>query len=524
MPLYKIRNVLQARGVKAFWKLEAGLTRGPAPEQDQAQDQQSQERIRRLQQELHTARQEINDKNQRLKKLKTQQQGQKAQQNQQARKHQRAQNNAEQSQQIQIDPAEFGATLPIPPNDVGTIVQARDGASYLKTGHKLKSMLLHYTGVTQKSNILDIGAGPGRVARHFVDFIEPPGRYVGMDIEKPNMDWCEENIAAANPAFNFFHQDVYNGLYNPRGKSKASEYRFPFKDGSFDMVFLTSIFTHLVPEDAQNYLSEISRLLKPDGVCFCTWFLLGHDLNVKYMGPHSKETRVGYGFRYILEMLEESGLTLVEDPVLGLWHGREDAEQDRNPVGNQDLLLLRPVQNEAGSLTSRYSAPTLPEDQSSNLEEANGTVKLFDPVSSSLTIQNKEEEKTFGVPAEAELRINGQSTDSALLRQGQEAHVQFVRDQQTGVLLAQAVHVTDKPRKLDEQMPRASTTGTLEALNRERDLITIIVANSTKTFEFDLRSVEVYSGNEQINMDDLRIGQGVAVEQVNGKRTIHSLN
>jgi hypothetical protein len=35
MPLYKISNVLQLRGISAFFSLEAGLTRGPVPDSDQ---------------------------------------------------------------------------------------------------------------------------------------------------------------------------------------------------------------------------------------------------------------------------------------------------------------------------------------------------------------------------------------------------------------------------------------------------------------------------------------------------------
>jgi ubiquinone/menaquinone biosynthesis C-methylase UbiE len=39
-------------------------------------------------------------------------------------------------------------------------------------------------------------------------------------------------------------------------------------------VFLTSIFTHLVPRDARNYLREIQRVLEPGGRCFNTFALL----------------------------------------------------------------------------------------------------------------------------------------------------------------------------------------------------------------------------------------------------------
>jgi SAM-dependent methyltransferase len=512
MPQYKVRNVLEARGIKAFWKLEAGITRGQVPLEGPDQEQ-SRERIKKLQQELHAARQELTAKNRQLKQLNTQQKqpGRKGSGQTQTQAPGGASGGGEAGE---VDAAAAGATLPIPPRDMGPITQARELKSYLRTGRSIKNRILHYTGVTPASSILDIGAGPGRVARHFVDFVEPPGRYVGVDIEKPNMDWCQENIAAANPAFNFFHQNVHNGMYNPGGEYRASEYRFPFEDDSFDLIFLTSVFTHLVPEDARNYLREISRLLKPDGVCFCTWFLLGHDLGVKYMNAHSKEGRAGFGFRYVLEMLDEAGLTLAQEPALGSWRGQEPPYRNEN-AGGQDILLLGRSRGE-DELLSRYGSPVLPHKQTSDLEEATGAILMFDPVSNSLTISDGEEEKTIGVPAEAELRMNGQSVDSAALRPGQQATVRL--DETT---TAGAVYATDPPQERGAQMRRIS--GTLEALDRERGLFTLIVGNRVRTFELDPESLEIRSGAGRAGLDDLSIGQGVAIEKVDGRGIVHSL-
>jgi len=508
MPSYKVRNVLEAAGVKVFWKVEAGATRGALPEEDGSQDR-SQERIKKLQQDLHEARQDLTAKNRQLARLRKPQKQKGPQREPERDSKERA--------TVKVDPAQFGATLPIPPRDMGPITQARNVKSYLNLGQSIKNRMLHYTGVTPTSSILDIGAGPGRVARHFVDFIEPPGRYVGVDIEKPNMDWCQENISPANPAFGFFHQNVHNGMYNPEGEYKASEYEFPFEDGSFDVILLTSVFTHLVPEDAQNYLREISRLLKPDGVCFSTWFLLGRDLGVKYMNAHSKEGRAGFGFGYVLGMLEAGSLTLAQEPVLGGWRGQKPALRNGN-AGGQDILLLKRGAGE--DLASRYGAPGLPDSSVQELEETSGTVQMFDPVASSVTIEDGEEERTFVVPAEAELTMHGQRVDSAVIRPGQEATIRFAGDGRGGV--ACSVHATDHARPLDGRMRRVS--GTLEALDRERGLVTLIVGNSVRTFRFDPENVEVRSDGELLEVGDLRLGQGIAVEHSGGRGIIHSLS
>ena len=40
------------------------------------------------------------------------------------------------------------------------------------------------------------------------------------------------------------------------------------------MIFLSSVFTHMLPDAVEHYVFEISRLLKPDGVCVASYFLL----------------------------------------------------------------------------------------------------------------------------------------------------------------------------------------------------------------------------------------------------------
>jgi SAM-dependent methyltransferase len=50
-------------------------------------------------------------------------------------------------------------------------------------------------------------------------------------------------------------------------------YEFPYLANSFDFVFLTSVFTHMMPAEFENYLAEIARVLKPGGRVFSTFFL-----------------------------------------------------------------------------------------------------------------------------------------------------------------------------------------------------------------------------------------------------------
>jgi len=61
--------------------------------------------------------------------------------------------------------------------------------------------------------------------------------------------------------------------YNPHGLDAPTAYRFPFPDGTFDFILLTSVFTHMLEDEMRNYLSEAARLLLPGGRVYATFFL-----------------------------------------------------------------------------------------------------------------------------------------------------------------------------------------------------------------------------------------------------------
>jgi len=60
----------------------------------------------------------------------------------------------------------------------------------------------------------------------------------------------------------------------PGGQINPKKFVFPYADSSFDLVFLTSVFTHMLPEDVKRYMEEISRVLKSGGRSVVTYFLV----------------------------------------------------------------------------------------------------------------------------------------------------------------------------------------------------------------------------------------------------------
>jgi SAM-dependent methyltransferase len=130
-------------------------------------------------------------------------------------------------------------------------------------------------GLQPAHRVLDIGSGIGNLPISLIGFLK--GRYDGLDIHPQAVAWCQRAITANHPGFRFHLADLRSEAYNPRGRHSAATYRLPFENASFDVVLLASVFTHMMPEEIENYLCEIGRVLAPGGWCVESFFLLNDD-------------------------------------------------------------------------------------------------------------------------------------------------------------------------------------------------------------------------------------------------------
>lgn len=149
------------------------------------------------------------------------------------------------------------------------------GGDFRSTGEEFAGHFRSLAGLRPEDRVLDVGCGIGRMARPLVAILRPPGSYDGFDIVLAGIRWCGGRYHDTPAPFRFQHADVRNTTYNPGGSSSATEYRFPYPDGCFDLVFATSVFTHLMPDAATHYLSEVVRVLAPEGRLLTTWLLFG---------------------------------------------------------------------------------------------------------------------------------------------------------------------------------------------------------------------------------------------------------
>lgn len=128
-------------------------------------------------------------------------------------------------------------------------------------------------GLKNTDNVLDIGCGCGRMAIPLTCYLKSTALYRGFDIIDSLIARAETTIKPRFPNFDFKHVNLYNSSYNPNGNIFSSNFKFPFRNNSFDFVILTSVFTHMLPNDVFYYLSEIRRVLRPGGKCMTTCFL-----------------------------------------------------------------------------------------------------------------------------------------------------------------------------------------------------------------------------------------------------------
>ena len=213
--------------------------------------------------------------------------------------------------------------------------------AYRDNGREFLSYFRSIGGLRPHEDVLDVGSGIGRKALPLTGFLAPTARYEGFDITPVGVEWCQQAITPRFPNFTFQLADVYNAHYNPSGSSSAAEYVFPFDDDSFDFVFLGSVFTHLVPADLENYVAQISRVLRPGGRMLGTFFLLDevtermtaegravYDFRHERAGhfvvdPDDPEYAVAYTTKAALDIVRRHGLEADDESVyLGSWSGR----------------------------------------------------------------------------------------------------------------------------------------------------------------------------------------------------------
>lgn len=145
-------------------------------------------------------------------------------------------------------------------------------------------LCIQYGKLQPEGAILDVGCGIGRLARPLTGYLSAKGSYDGFDVVPDGINWCSKNISSRFPNFHFTYVPLRNDLYNLSTKEQASNFTFPYADDSFNLVVLTSVFTHMQYDEVQHYLKQIKRVLKPGGICLATFFVIDAETHAAISG------------------------------------------------------------------------------------------------------------------------------------------------------------------------------------------------------------------------------------------------
>jgi SAM-dependent methyltransferase len=205
-----------------------------------------------------------------------------------------------------------------------------------------------YCGLKPTDSILDVGCGCGSLAYSLIRYYSFQGKYEGFEIIKEFTDWLRQNVTPKYPNFHFSHANVYSASYNSTAKIPASKYKFPYSENSFDVALLGSVFSHMLPADLENYLSETARVLKPNGKCLISYFLLtplrpkelrDNEIRSRFVDSGKgysttniqyPEDAVAYNQEYILRLYKKHGLALEQPVVYGELQDLIVAKKSRN--------------------------------------------------------------------------------------------------------------------------------------------------------------------------------------------------
>jgi len=229
----------------------------------------------------------------------------------------------------------------------------RDRAAFEEVGRSFVDDLVETCGLRPDHALLDVGCGAGRIGRAMADFMASAGSYDGFDVDRESIAWASRHVATLHPNIRFRAVDVANRQYNPGGTVAPREFVFPYDADSFDVCFLHSVFTHMLPDELRHYLAEVRRVLRPGGAAHVTYYLFDEeaqrylaarpDLPLRFehacgpyrtIDPATPEYSVAYDPGFMRRTYAEVGLRIQEPVLWGGWCGRPSSR-------HQDVVVAR---------------------------------------------------------------------------------------------------------------------------------------------------------------------------------------
>jgi ubiquinone/menaquinone biosynthesis C-methylase UbiE len=146
--------------------------------------------------------------------------------------------NISQNWQLNLEAAELYEAIPVP-----TILGPA------------ARLLVEHASINSDSNVIDVGCGTGAATRYVANIVSSPGSVTGVDINAGMIE-----VAKSLPKGSGRSVDWY----------ECSAFELPFEENTFNVAISAQTIQFL--DDRARALSEISRVLKPDGqLAISTW-------------------------------------------------------------------------------------------------------------------------------------------------------------------------------------------------------------------------------------------------------------
>jgi SAM-dependent methyltransferase len=205
--------------------------------------------------------------------------------------------------------------LPIPPFEMRQLVGPTDVSAF----ENFTCDPILGVEAARFDTVLDFGCGCGRLARQIMQQRTQPKHYVGFDLHRGMISWCQNNLTPKSKNFVFRHHNVENSSFNP-GVGKPQLLPMPADDGEFSLIIALSVFTHTIESHAEYYLKEVARVLrKNDGELAASFFLFDkqyfpmmHDFqNALYISIDDPWNAVIFDRTWLEQTLNNLGLRIV---------------------------------------------------------------------------------------------------------------------------------------------------------------------------------------------------------------------
>jgi SAM-dependent methyltransferase len=264
------------------------------------------------------------------------------------------------------------ASAPLPPAELASRVGRLPGDPleiYDRIGRLIREeveSLLPEDWSWRGKRVLDFGCGSARVLRHFLDEAQE-AEFWGCDIHGPSVEWVQETLC---PPLHCFRNDL--------------EPTLPLEDDHFDLVWATSVFTH-IPDTWAHWLLELHRVLSSGGLLIST-YLAEQKWEARLKEPYDEDRA---GMIVVPETDGDGGLVFHSEWWLRQHWGRAfeileidhpQAASDGGEPLKQNFLLAR---KRSVSLTAEELERPNP-DESRELESLRTNVRVLLRESNSL--------------------------------------------------------------------------------------------------------------------------------------------